>query len=187
MRLKEFIIFIIIFTIIYILFFVIYDYFANKKSIEKGNIQKDGLFDLNKYAKFANFYQITPTITEIALRGLAEDLKNNLIINITPIAEKNNITKDELIIVILYLEYVGLIRKRAIIYDNDCTAPLNDGEQNLIVKYSLYFSNKYDYRTIIQNVGINSDKEIDYLNRRYLLPGIRIDNSIVSYVGDLDE
>ena len=187
MRLKEFIIFLIIFTIIYVLFFVIYDYFANKKSVEKGKLQKESLFQLDKYAKFANFYQITPTISEIALRSLAEDLKNNLIINITPIAEKNNISKDELIIAILYLEYLGLIRKRAIIYNNDCTAPLNENEQNLVVKYSLYFSNKYDYQTIIHNVGINSDKEIDYLYGRYLLPGIRIDNSTISYVGDLDE
>ena len=64
MRLKEFIIFIIIFTIIYILFFVIYDHFANKKALKKAKIENDNLLSLNKYKVFAKFYQITPTITE---------------------------------------------------------------------------------------------------------------------------
>ncbi len=187
MRLKEFIIFIIIFTIIYVLFFKIYDHFANKKAIERGKLQEENLFSLDKFNKFATFYGITSSITLGSLRNLAFDLKNNLIINLTPIAEKNNISKDELIIAILYLEYTGLIKKRSIIYENDVTAPINEAEQSALVKYSLYFSNKYDYHSIVQNVGLNADKEIDYLYRRYLLPGVKIDNSIISYVGDINE
>ena len=118
---------------------------------------------------------------------MAESLKLNIIINLTPVANDNNISKDELIVVILFLEYLGLIRLRCILYGNDCTAPLNDMEQGYVMKYSLYFSNRYDYRTIVSSAGLNSDKEIDAMCRRYIVPGIRIVDSVIYYVGDLNE
>ncbi len=187
MRLKEFIIFIIIFTIIYFLSFAIYDYFQNKKDIKKASSNKEELINSNSYKKFASFYQITSNIEEQVLKNIATTIQNNYYINLSSFSNEWNITVNELIIVILFLEYIGIIKKRGISYDSNSTFPLNDNDESLIVKYSLYFSNKMEFNEIIRNAGFNSTKELEYLYSKFLLPGIIIDNNSIYYVGDLNE
>ncbi len=187
MRLKEFIIFIIIFTIIYFGGLAILDYFKNKKAQE--NKLKDNLLLLNidKLKKFALFYNVNITMDVITLTHIYEDLKNIISIQISLESQKYNISSNELIVAVEYLEYVGLIRTRSIRLNEDIIINPNPKEDSLLVKYSLLFSNKYDYKTILRNGGFGSDKEIPILVDHHLIPGVKLVNSEFQYVGDLDE
>ncbi len=187
MRLKEFIIFIIIFTIIYVLFFIIYDHFANKKSILNGEEEKKKLMDVNRLIKFAKFYQVSITINNDLLSSICNELTNNYDISLSSFSDKYNISSSELVIIILYLEYIGIIKKRCILTDKDCTTALKESDYNLDLKYSLYISNKLDYDTIISRAGLNSSNELEYLNKHFLMPGVILIDAKMYYVGDLND
>ena len=77
MRLKEFIIFIIIFTILYVLFFMVFDYFKNKSALEKNEEDKEKNFDTNQFTKFAKFYDIVTEINTEIIKSIYMDIKNN--------------------------------------------------------------------------------------------------------------
>lgn len=187
MRLKEFTIFIVIFTIGYTLFFFILDKISDKIS-EKNNMkEKDNLLNTDKLKKFANFYQIDININREKLLDMYKYLLENTNINLNEFANKCSITPQELIIIILYLEYAGLIKKRCILKEENCTVPINTKDEILIAKYGLYTSNKFDYNSIVSKVGLNSDKELEYLNERFLMPGVILVNQTLYYVGDLNE
>lgn len=187
MRLKSFIIFIIIFTIIYFGGLAILDYFKNKKA--KENKLKDNLLLLNidKLKKFALFYNTNITIDVITLAHIYEDFKNIISIQISQESQKYNISDQELVVIIEYLEYVGLLRTRSIRIKEDSITNPNPKEDSLIVKYSILFSNKYDYSTILRNGGFGSDKEVALIMEHHLIPGVKNNNSEFIYVGDLDE
>ena len=187
MRLKEFIIFIIIFTIIYVLFFVVYDYIMNKKSNEKREEDVNNLININKYLKFISFYNLNSTITEETLKRIFQELKMNVNNDINMISSTYGIEYNEVLAIILFLEYIGVIRKRKILIDNNCCVPLSETDESLVLKYSILLSNKMDYTSIIQRSGLNSDRELEYLNRYYLMPGAVLNDKVISYVGDLDE
>ncbi|MBR4672230.1 MAG: hypothetical protein IKO78_03385 [Bacilli bacterium] len=188
MRFKEFIIFIIIFTIIYILFFVIYDYIRNKKAVQKSEESKEKLFDITSYYKFALFYGINSSINENVLKNIKNNIESNINISLSQCAKNENVSVAELITIILFLEYEDLIKKRAIIESQDCTIPLSETDDSLLLKYSILLINKFDYKTIIEKGGFNSEKEIDYLNSRKLLVGVKInDKNIEYYEGDKND
>ncbi len=187
MRLKEFIIFIIIFTIIYVLFFVIYDIIMNKKSNEKRKEDVNNLISINKYLKFIKFYNLNSTLTEENLKNIFQELKISANNDINMLSSKYGIEYNEVLAIILFLEYIGVIKKRKILIDNNCCVPLSETEESLVLKYSILLSNKMDYNSIIQRMGIGSDKELEYLNSNYLIPGVIINDKNIMYVGDLDE
>ena len=187
MRLKEFIIFIIIFTIIYFLSFWIYDYISNKKALKKLNEKKEQLLTKEKFKIFCNFYNVNTEVNSEVIHAVYINAKDNLILSFSKLAELYNISKDEAILLVLYLEYIGFIKKMAILSDNDTTSLLTEYDNSLITKYALYFNNKFDYNTIIQRTGLNSDKELNYLNNKFLIPGVRIINSTIYYIGDLND
>ena len=187
MRLKQFIIFIIIFTILYFSLFAIYDHFSNKKNLKKLEESKKNLLSIKHYYFFASFYNINSSITEEVLKLIYKDLTDNLIVNLSAFNDKYNVSKEEAIVIILFLEYLELIKRRVISYERDTASPLTEYDNSLVVKYTLYFMNKYDYNTIVGRVGINSDKELAYINSKYLVPGVRIIDKVVYYVGDYHE
>ena len=187
MRLKEFIIFIIIFTIIYFAGFAIFDHFKNKKDEEKTVKNNYQLLNINNLIKFGLFYNTNITINLDTLTKMYEEFKNVIGLSISNTAKKYNISNDEFVVIFLYLEYIGLISTKAINISQDSISSLNIKEDSLIVKYSLQFSNNYDYNTIIRNAGLGSDKEINYIMEKFLFPGVKLDNSNIYYVGDLNE
>lgn len=187
MRLKGFIIFIIIFTIIYFGGFAIYDYFKNKKDEEKTIKNNYLMLNIDNLKKFALFYNINITIDLNVLIQMYEEFRNIVSIQISTSSLKYNISNDELVIIILYLEYIGLIPTKAINLGLDNITSLNTKEDSLIIKYSIQFQNKYDYQTILRNAGVGADKEINYIMEKFLFPGVRLDNNNIYYVGDLNE
>ena len=187
MRLKEFIVFIIFFTIIYFLGFYIYDRFMNKKSLEERETQVKSLFDINKYIIFCNFYGINQVATKEVLEMLYNDLKQSRNNDLKVLESKYSLSINEIIVAILFLEYFGLISKRKILISNSCCIPLSENDESLLIKYSLLFSNKCDYDSIIKRIGLNSDKELIYMSNNYLMPGVILNGTNISYVGDLDD
>ena len=187
MRLKPFIVFIIIFTIIYFVGFKIYDHFKNKKDEENTIKSNLLLIDIEKLKKYALFFNINITINNDILNTIYEELRIINSIPISTLTSKYNISKEELITIIEYLEYVGLMRTLSIHESQDLISTLNTKEDALVVKYSIQFSNKYDYQSIIRNTGLGSDKEIEMVIANHLIPGVKFENSTLYYVGDLDE
>ena len=102
-------------------------------------------------------------------------------------ASKYNITIDEFIVVILYLEYKDLIKKRIISKQLDSTSPLSEKDEDLILKYSLLFFNKYNYNTLIEKAGFGAEQELDYMMKKLIIPGVKIENSNIYYIGDSNE
>ncbi len=187
MRFKEFIIFLIIFTIIYITIFVIYDYFSDKKSNKNLNDKKENLFNLDTYLMFAKFYDINPVANIDIIKALLEELKTNFDISLSEYSNKYQLSTMELIVIIMYLEYYDYIKKREIFLVGDCTKKLDARSEEIALKYSLFLSNKFDYNTIIERAGLNSDKELEFLNEKYLFPGVRIVDKTINYYGDDNE
>ena len=186
MRLKEFIIFLIIFTICYFLFFYFYDVFTNKKALEKNEKDTKTLIDLDKYYIFSSFYGIDSHITGSIINLLYFELKQSLNNNLEELSLKYSISIEEVIVVIMFLEYSGVIMKRKIIGGNNCVS-LNNNDETLILKYSLLFANKSDYETIVKEMGITTLKELNYMSEHYLIPGIIFKDSTLTYVGDINE
>lgn len=187
MRLKPFIIFIIIFTIVYFVGFAIYDKIKNKKDEEKtikGNYE---LLNIEKLKKFALFYNINITIDVNTLILMYDDFREFFSIPINNTAAKYNVSKEELIVIIEYLEYIGLIKTRSIHLAQDNISNPTTKEESLIIKYGLLFSGKYDFITIKRNIGIGAEKEVELLMENHLIPGVKMENSEIMYVGDLDE
>ena len=184
MRLKEFIIFIIFFTVVYILFFIILDYFLDKKAKEKAVQNESDLLDIEQYKRFAAFYGITPTISKEIMESIQKVLVVNIVINLSEFANSYGISTDELIVLILFLEYIGMIKKRVIDKEKDCTLALSDREEGIIVNYSLILSSKATYEEIVGKMGFYAPNELEFLNSKMLIPGIKIENSKIDYFGD---
>ena len=187
MRLKPFIIFIIIFTICYYGGWYLFDCYKNKKDMEKTAKDNYEMININNLIKFASFYEVNITIDNTRLVALYEEMKQLISAKLSELATKYNVSVEELIIAILFLEYKGLVRTRTINVNLDTITKLTDKEESLIIKYSLLFSNKYDYKTLVTNAGFGSEKEIDYMMEKYLVPGVKLDNQTIYYIGDENE
>ena len=187
MRLKEFIIFIIIFTIVYCLFFYVYDILVSKKANKTRKQDIDNIISINRYAKFCAFYNIKPMIDQILLKNLYFSFDKVINVDLKALAETYGLDINELVVVVLFFEYLGVIKMRKILAETGWCVPLDDSDEALSLKYSLFLSNKYDYDTIVKRTGINSDKELLYMNNNFLIPGAILNNGTLSYVGDLDE
>ena len=102
-------------------------------------------------------------------------------------ASKYNITSYELVAIEKYLEYIGLLSTKSVNMTLDTIKKLSETEETTVVKYSILFSNKYDYKTIVASGGFGAEKELTQINNYYLVPGVRIQDSTIYYVGDLNE
>ena len=109
MRTKEFIIFIIIFTIFYIIFFVLYDKFIKSKNDKLILKLFDSSVDINKYYKFSYFYGINSSLTKDKIFEIYNTCITNSNNRLSFIANKCSLNVNELVIVILYLEYLELL------------------------------------------------------------------------------
>lgn len=187
MRLKEFIIFIIIFTILYILFFVVFDYFVKKDADKQIKKNKDSLFKYDSYLELCAFYDLKPIATLSMIISIFQEIKDLDSFSISQLATKYVIPEDELITIILFLEKIEEIDRRDINVKKDEVTKLVDKDDWLIVKYSLLFSNKVDYDSIINKTDFNAKKELEYINERMLFPGVKIIGSKIHYYGDHDE
>ena len=187
MRLKEFAISIIIFTILYITFFVIFDKIVLKRQIKKEKERVLSLMDEKKYYAFACFYGVQKALSKDLLLNIYNDINRLNSFKISDYSDKYQISPYELIIVILYFEYFQLIERKNIGYQDNIINSADYKDQGLVYKYGTLFLDKLTYSDIINKMGNSASEELSYLQDRFLIPGVRIMNSTIYYVGDLNE
>ena len=187
MRLNQYIIFLIIFTICYFSFFILIDKISTK-SFEKKIIKNAfNLINLNTYKLFAAFYGITGAADLQKLQAIYLNYRNSSTISIKDECKLYGLNDYEFCVVILYLEYLNLFPKKLINYTSSMITSVSFKDASLVDKYNLYFNQKYDYNTICSMGGYSSTADLAYLNNYFLIPGIRLINSVLYYVGDLNE
>ena len=184
MRMKEFIIFIIIFTIMYIVFFIVLDKLSAIKLNKDALKRAESLIKIDQYAKFTSFYGIQGTATVEVILKIYEFMRLGKDCIISKEAKKNNLTNAEFVMVVLYLEYLSLISKRIISLDVDYMKKTTYTEQNMIQKYNTYFQNKASFDDISDTIGNQALSDLTYLDHNFLVPGVRFVNSKLYYVGD---
>ncbi|MBQ6497308.1 MAG: hypothetical protein IJI58_01170 [Bacilli bacterium] len=184
MRIKEFIIFIGIFTVCYIMFFIVLDKVSNIRTKKSAIKKAKSLMTLEQYAKFASFYGVQATTSiDNLLKAYTELLIGNNWV-ISEKAKLYNVSNLELVIMVLYIEYLGLINKRMISIEMDSIKKTSFVEQNMVQKYNTYFKEKKDYDSIIEAMGNKAANDLATMNDTFLMPGIRLINSKLYYVGD---
>ena len=184
MRERGFIIFIIIFTVLYTIFFLVYDN-VSKKYYKKRLIKMaKSLIVMDKYLKFSSFYGIqgTASIDDIIKIYLDYIIDKNSTISIVASYYKLNIV--EFAVIILYLEYLDLIPRRIVSINNNFMKMLTFDDQKIIMKYEKFFREKKDYNYIISIVGKIAVDDLKNINNNNLIPGIRVLDSKVYYVGN---
>lgn len=184
MRMKEFIIFIVIFTIAYIVFFIVFDKLSFKKAKRDARRQVESLVTIEQYNKFASFYGIQPIATIEIILSVYDSIKNNKDCIISREAEAHNLNNLEYVAIVLYLEYLGLIPKRMISIELDSMKKTSFVEQNMMQKYNTYFQNKTPLSEIINAMGNTALNDLNTMNKNFLMPGVRYVNSNLYYVGD---
>ena len=167
MRLKEFIIFIVIFTACYILFFFLYD--RIKKSSENKNQKKkiDAIMDANQYLLFAQFYGLSNGISMELLHKIYEDVQRQRDFNISTMSRMYQISPYEYVVALLYLEYNHLIDIKNISLMNDRIQPISSSDQEYIIKYGTYFYNKNDYSSIVREQGEKANQDLKNIQNSF--------------------
>ena len=184
MRTKGFIIFIIIFTIVYFISLYIYDKLSVKLNNKKIMENASDLIDMNVFIKFANFYNLQVNVTKEIIVQIYMDVRQTESIKISFLGEKYKISNIEFVVIVLYLEYLKLIKSKNISLDNNFIKDMSYKEQNMVNKYSSYFNDKKDCDFIRQNVVGSSMDELNIISSSYLVPGVRMIDSKLYYVGD---
>lgn len=184
MRLKQYLIFLVIFTIVYFIFFVFFDLISNKLTMKKYLKRARASIILNQYMNFASFYGVKGTVNEDLIYDVFLNLRNDNDIIITNVANFYKIDRLEFVAIVLYLEYLKLLKGKKIILDKDLITRSNYMDDNMAMKYVALFNNKSNLDTIVSNSGRNSITDLTYLNDNFLIPGIRLIDSKIYYVGD---
>lgn len=182
MRLKGFIIFLIIFTICYIVFFILYDRFMDKKNDASRVLKKE--IDMNKFYNFCKFYGLNTSINidnVVSIYNLMKDTDN---IKISYIANEAHVLNVEVIVTVLYLEYLNYLSEKTIRTDIDMITDFSMNDKTIFDKYVNFFRNKADLNTIINTYGNKTYEELSYINKYFLAEGVRIDKDKIYYAGD---
>lgn len=187
MRLKEFLIYVGIFTVIYVLFFIIYDAVSLKLLIKKKKKQAYKKIDDNSFNKFALFYGLNASVDKDFIKKVYDKYKIDANLKISEVSTSLNISNNELVILLLYLEYLDLSPERNIFLQADTTTPLTTVDQTMVNKYKYYIDEKWDFNTIKDKMGVSTVNDLTYLDSRFIFPGVRIINQVIYYVGDINE
>ncbi len=185
MRLKEFIIFLFIFTICYILFFILWDRKSLRDSIKKEKKRVIGLIEGNKFSKFAMFYGLQATLSNDVIFLIFQDIQQISRIKISFYSNKYGISSQEFVVLFLYFEFLSLISRKAISVHEDFIYPISIADQNLIHKYDVYFKEKDSFEVLTSKLGNGILKDISHLEYFLLVPGVRFIQSQLYYVGDI--
>ena len=184
MRMKEFIIFLVIFTIAYIVFFIVFDKLSAISTKKKTKKHALSLIKIEEYTKFASFYGIQTTTTINTLISIYEDQMKGKNCVISEKAKLYGLSNIEYVVVVLYLEYLKLMNKKMVSLEMDLIKNTSFQEQNMVQKYNTYFNEKKSYEEIITKMGQTAENDLIMMNKNFLMPGVRLINSKLYYVGD---
>ena len=185
MRLRSFIIVVIIFTVLYTIFCYFYNKKYDKQKQDNFISHALSMINIEMYNKFASFYGVTPTVDANTIFNIYTKYYDYGSLVISKEASIYNITSIEFIIIILYLEYNGLLKNiMKVSADIDNMRKLDNLEIVMVQKYYELFAKKYDFNSIVDKFGLNCSHELSLVDRYYMAPGIRIIDSKIYYVGD---
>ena len=184
MRLKEFLIFIGIFTVFYIIFFIVFDKLSIIKTKKEALKKAESLITVEQFNKFAAFYGFQATATLETILNVYKKFGDGRDCIISEEAKLLNLSNIEFVIIFLYLEYLGLINKKMISIEMDSIKKTTFVEQNIMQKYYTYLQDKQDLDTIVHSMGQNALNDLTNMNNNYLMPGVRMIDSKLYYVGD---
>lgn len=184
MRLKEFIIFIIIFTICYIVFFIVFDKISNIRAIKRQKKLDISLVQNNNYLLFAKFYGIQGTASNELILSILDGLRTSRVNTISILASTYHVSNDELVVIVLYLEYLKLIPVKNISITDDCLRSMSFADQNIIQRYLPLFYDRKSFNDISSSLGGNIINDLYYIDKQFLVPGVRYSDSKILYVGD---
>jgi hypothetical protein len=158
------------------------DYLYQHKDDSTDLLKKE--IDINKYYNFAKFYNLTSNITLDTIMKVYNLMIDSTNIKISYIANECNISNDEVVVVVLYLEYLNFLREKAINMNNDMITNFTMNDKTMFDKYINFIRNKTDYQTIVNNMGHQAIDELNYINNYYVIEGIRIIDKKIYYAGD---
>ncbi len=183
MRLKPFIIFLVIFTVLNIVFFIIKDKLEEKKLKKKEEIRILSIMDSKLFHDFSSFYGVSKEISKDILFSIYQDICKLNNYPIENYSMKYQLENFDFIVVLLFFEYYQVIDKRKILLREKLVQTIDYNDQNLLYKYGTFFLEKKSYQEIINELGNEAVNELKYLDEYFLIPGIRIIDSNIHYVG----
>ncbi len=186
MRLKEFIIFIVLFTIAYWLFFFVLDIIHRRNDKKRQEQRFQMIMNGERFLRFAQFYGLNITYSNEQLNSFYQILLKAHEISLSVVSTQLQISVYELIVIILYFEFFPLIDNKSISIQEGIARPFQSGEHALAFKYGAFFLDKYDYEKIHSIIGDNALNDINYIQTYYLSPGVRFVDSKLYYVEGVD-
>ena len=186
MRLKEFIIFIGIFTVCYCLFFILLDIIRNRKDKKKQENRFQEIMNGERFSRFAQFYGASLSLTSEQLKEFYQIILKANNLSISTISEQYQISPYEMVVLILYFEYFHLIDNKSISMKEGIMRPMNSGEQSLAFKYGSFFLDKSDYAKIQSIFGDIVSSDMNLIQEYFLVPGVRFIDSKLYYVEGVD-
>ena len=186
MRLKEFAIFIGVFTVLYWMFFITLDIVRNRRDKKKQERRFQEIMSGERFARFAEFYGVSLNLTSSQLQSIYQILLKATDLSIVTTANSLQISPDQMIVLILYFEYFHLIDNKCISLQEGVMRPMNSGEQSLAFKYGTFFLDKYDYEKIKSIIGDIASSDMNLIQEYYLAPGVRFIDSKLYYVEGVD-
>ena len=185
MRLKQFLIFIGVFTVCYIIFFIVYDFLLSFITSKNEKKQANKLINKNDFQKFANFYGIQTTISKGVIKQIYKYYNDEKDHRISSEAAHFNVSNIEYIVVILFLEYLDLLFKESIYLKSDLISTPSLQEEDIRKRYVVHLHEKKDLEAIIAMVGDTAKNDLAFLDSIFLIPGVRFIDSKLYYYGDL--
>ena len=184
MRLKEFLYFLLFFTIAYFLFWGILDLYKKRKNKAEKLAKVDITITTEKYIAFASFYGIQSSLSKYDLITIYKDVEQLSDYRISYFADKYHISSLEFTVVILFLEYYGLINSKEVFMESDCIKNCNNSKNNYLKKYNSFFSKKATLAEIESKVGQTALEDLMKIDNYYLYPGVRFIGNELIYLGD---
>ena len=185
MRLKEFIIVLIIFTFLYFGFFALFDIFSLKHDKSKKKKTAKNKINITDYTTFALFYGFQTKLDYDKLLELymALDIDQVNTINMQELANMYATTTYEIATVTCYFEYLGLLKRRTIILTTNSMVENNMSDQNIISKYFTNLQEKKSFDEIKKIFGESTINDLTRINEVFLFPGVRYFEKVIYYYG----
>jgi hypothetical protein len=183
MRLKQFLIFIVIFTVSYTLFFAVFDYIVSliewKKELKHARMS----VNTDDYRNFARFYGLVPEANKSLIMKIYNHYDDRREHKISLEAEHYNLSNVEYIVIILYLEYLDLLERETIYLNRDTISVPTYRDEEIFTKYIVYLHEKKSLEEMTNLIGFSTKADLTYLDSVFLIPGVRFINSQLYYYG----
>lgn len=178
---KEFLIFIGVFTVCYIAFWAIYDKLSVIILKNKVKNRAFSLINYDSYLSFAQFYGINGTANLSTLQNIYLNYKDDEKIVLASASQQFGVTPIEFAVIYLYFEYINVFYKKMINLETGVISSMTFDDLSMINKYQTFFQTKTDYQKLFSIFGDAAHQNLTYIDHNFLVPGVRFINDILYY------